>query len=175
MGSALDVSTSLGDLVDGSNIDFSGHIPVITIALSSIREIQLLADDKTTCLSSVKNIALDATGAGVGGAVGAKAGAIVGGVVAGPVGALLGGVLGAVGCAIGGRNITNKIKRIPLNNAIEARELIKITVLETAPGNAKELANVIANSTNSEVVQTVGNKITLFRQKKKNSRIEFPR
>lgn len=28
MGSALDVSTSLGDLVDGSNIDFSGHIPV---------------------------------------------------------------------------------------------------------------------------------------------------
>ena len=62
-----------------------------------------------------------------------------------------------------------------LNNAIEARELIKITVLETAPGNAKELANEIANSTNSEVVQTVGNKITLFRKKKKNSRIEFPR
>ena len=62
-----------------------------------------------------------------------------------------------------------------LNNAIEARELIKITVLETAPGNAKELANEIADSTNSEVVQTVGNKITLFRQKKKNSKIEFHR
>ena len=62
-----------------------------------------------------------------------------------------------------------------LNNAIEARELIKITVLETAPGNAKELANEIANNTNSEVVQTIGNKITLFRQKKKNSKIEFPR
>ena len=62
-----------------------------------------------------------------------------------------------------------------LNNAIEARELIKITVLETAPGNAKELANEIADSTNSEVVQTVGNKITLFRQNKKNSKIEFPR
>lgn len=62
-----------------------------------------------------------------------------------------------------------------LNNAIEARELIKITILETAPGNAKELANEIADSTNSEVVQTVGNKITLFGQKKKNSKIEFPR
>lgn len=62
-----------------------------------------------------------------------------------------------------------------LNNAIEARGLIKITVLETAPGSAKELANEIAESTNSEVVQTVGNKITLFRQKKKNSKIEFPR
>ena len=61
-----------------------------------------------------------------------------------------------------------------LNNAIEARELIKITVLETAPASAKELAEEIANGTNSIVVQTVGNKITLFRQKKKNSKIELP-
>ena len=61
-----------------------------------------------------------------------------------------------------------------LNNAIEARELIKITILETAPGSAKELAEEIANGTNSVVVQTVGNKITLFRQKKKNSKIELP-
>ena len=60
-----------------------------------------------------------------------------------------------------------------LDNSIEARELIKITVLETAPGSAKELAVQIANSTNSEVVQTIGNKITLFRQKKKNSKFEF--
>lgn len=62
-----------------------------------------------------------------------------------------------------------------LNNAIEARELIKISVLETAPGSAKDLANEIANGTNSVVVQTVGNKITLFREKKKNSKIEFPK
>ena len=62
-----------------------------------------------------------------------------------------------------------------LNNAIEARELIKISVLETAPGSSKELAEEIATGTNSVVVQTVGNKITLFRQKKKNSKIELPK
>lgn len=62
-----------------------------------------------------------------------------------------------------------------LNNALEARELIKISVLETAPGNAKELAEEIALGTNSIVVQTVGNKITLFRQRKKNSKIDFPK
>jgi len=62
-----------------------------------------------------------------------------------------------------------------LNNAIEARELVKISVLETAPGSAKELAEEIAQGTNSIVVQTVGNKITLFRQKKKNSKIELPK
>ena len=62
-----------------------------------------------------------------------------------------------------------------LNNALEARELIKITVLETAPASAKELAEKIANGTNSVVVQTVGNKITLLRQRKKNSKIELPK
>lgn len=62
-----------------------------------------------------------------------------------------------------------------LDKALESRELIKISVLETAPGNAKELAEEIASNTNSIVIQTVGSKITLFRQKKKNSKIEFPK
>ena len=61
-----------------------------------------------------------------------------------------------------------------LDKALEARELIKVSVLETAPGNAKELAEEIALGTNSAVVQTVGSKITLFRQRKKNSKIELP-
>jgi len=62
-----------------------------------------------------------------------------------------------------------------LDKALEARELIKVSVLETAPGNAKELANEVALGSNSVVVQTVGNKITLFRQKKKDSKIQFPK
>lgn len=62
-----------------------------------------------------------------------------------------------------------------LSNALDARELIKISVLETAPGNAKELAEEIAKGTGSIVVQTIGNKITLFKQKKKDSKIVFPK
>lgn len=119
IGSALEASTSIGDLTDASDIDITGHIPVVTIALSSFREFQLLSDDKTDYMSSLKNIALDATGAGVGGLAGAKAGAIAGGFF-GPVGTLIGGTIGAIGGAIGGRMATNKVKRIPLENAIEA-------------------------------------------------------
>lgn len=66
----------------------------------------------------------------------------------------------------------NLIKQ--LNDALEARELIKITVLNTAPDDVKSLGNEIAESTNSTLVQTVGNKITLFRQKKKDSKIVLP-
>ena len=66
----------------------------------------------------------------------------------------------------------NLIKQ--LNDALEARELIKISVLETAPDSAKELGNEIAEVTNSTLVQVVGNKITLYRPKKKDSKIVLP-
>lgn len=57
-----------------------------------------------------------------------------------------------------------------LSDALEVRELIKITVLETAPDTAKNFSLEIADQTNSTVIQVIGNKITLFRQKKENSR-----
>ena len=64
IGSAIEASTSISDLTDVSHIDITGHIPVVTIALSSFREFRLLSDDKTNYMSSLKNIALDAAGAG---------------------------------------------------------------------------------------------------------------
>lgn len=66
----------------------------------------------------------------------------------------------------------NLIKQ--LSDALEARELIKITVLNTAPDDFKSLGNEIAQNTSSTLVQTIGNKITLFRQKKKDSKIVLP-
>lgn len=62
-----------------------------------------------------------------------------------------------------------------LSDALDARELIKIHVLETAPDTAKNLGIEISNFTNSTLVQTIGNKITLFKQKEKNSKYELPK
>ena len=66
----------------------------------------------------------------------------------------------------------NLIKQ--LNDALEARELIKISVLETAPAKAREIGEEIAISTNSILVQTVGSKITLYKPNKKKPRIILP-
>lgn len=66
----------------------------------------------------------------------------------------------------------NLIKQ--LNDALEARELIKISVLESAPDSAKSLGIELAEQTNSELVQTIGNKITLFKKKSKDSKIILP-
>lgn len=50
-----------------------------------------------------------------------------------------------------------------LSDALEARELIKITVLKNAPDYARDIADEIAEKTNSDVIQVIGNKIVLFR------------
>ena len=55
-----------------------------------------------------------------------------------------------------------------LDDALEARELIKINVLENSGEDVKSLGNAIADSINAVCVQTVGNKITLYRARKKN-------
>ena len=54
-----------------------------------------------------------------------------------------------------------------LDDAIEARELIKINVLESSGEDVKALGNEIADSINAICVQTMGNKITLYRARKK--------
>ncbi len=66
----------------------------------------------------------------------------------------------------------NLIKQV--EDALEARELIKLSVLETAPEDNRTVAETLATSTNSVLVQVVGNKITLYRAKKKNPKIQLP-
>ena len=66
----------------------------------------------------------------------------------------------------------NLIKQV--DDALEARELIKLNVLETSPDDIEEVANSIAEKTNSTLVQIMGNKITLYRARKKDSKIVLP-
>ena len=65
----------------------------------------------------------------------------------------------------------NLIKQV--DDALEARELIKLTVLETAPSDAKDIAIELANNTNSIVVQVMGRKITLYRKRIKDFKINI--
>ena len=51
-----------------------------------------------------------------------------------------------------------------VEEALEARELIKINVLKNCLDEPKELAYAIAKNTMSEVVQVIGRKIVLYRE-----------
>lgn len=58
---------------------------------------------------------------------------------------------------------------------LEARELIKINVLQNCADDPKELAQIIAERTRSEVVQVIGKKIVLYKESKDKKKIELPK
>ncbi len=61
-----------------------------------------------------------------------------------------------------------------LSDALDARELIKLTVLKNSDDEARFLADDIAAELNAEVVCTIGHKIVLYRRSDKNIKhIEF--
>ena len=62
---------------------------------------------------------------------------------------------------------------LQISNALEARELIKIRVLENSGYTAKEAAAELAEATESEVVACVGTKFVLYRESVKKKRIEL--
>lgn len=61
--------------------------------------------------------------------------------------------------------------------ALEARELIKIHILDTALLDAKTVCGELAERLGAEPVQAIGSKFVLYKQAKneKNRKIELPR
>lgn len=62
-----------------------------------------------------------------------------------------------------------------IDDAIEKRELIKISVLKNCMDDPHELADIIAERTHSNVVIVIGKKIVLYRPNKKNPKIVLPK
>lgn len=50
------------------------------------------------------------------------------------------------------------------DDALRARELIKLRVLETAPVSVREAADKLAAATQAQVVQMIGTKLVLYRE-----------
>jgi RNA-binding protein len=61
-----------------------------------------------------------------------------------------------------------------IDEALAARELLKISVLENSPEKAKQAAETLSGRTRSEVVQVIGKKFVLYRKASKPI-IELPR
>ncbi len=59
------------------------------------------------------------------------------------------------------------------NEALEARELIKLRVLETADLTAREAADTVAAATDADVVQVIGSRFILYKpaREKENRKI----
>ena len=57
-----------------------------------------------------------------------------------------------------------------VEEALAARELIKISVLQNCLEDPREMVQVLAERTRSQVVQVIGKKIVLYREGKKDKK-----
>ena len=76
-----------------------------------------------------------------------------------------------------GKNSLTPENTAAIAEALEARELIKISVLQNCADDPKEIGIMISERTRSELVQVIGKKIVLYKQAKneKNRKIELPK
>lgn len=70
---------------------------------------------------------------------------------------------------IGKSSVTPEVTSA-IAEALEARELIKITVLKNCLDDGRSIAEVLAEHTHSEVVQVIGKKIVLYKPAKDESK-----
>lgn len=66
----------------------------------------------------------------------------------------------------------NMIKQA--SDALEARELIKGTVLQNSPVDAREAVEALCEGTNAEPVQCIGNRFVMYRARKEDPKIILP-
>jgi RNA-binding protein len=60
---------------------------------------------------------------------------------------------------------------LQVNDALEARELIKLSALKTSPISAADACREIAAATDAEAVFSIGNRLVLYRESKENKKI----
>ncbi len=61
-----------------------------------------------------------------------------------------------------------------VDDALEARELIKGTVLQNAPIEARKALDELCAATNAEPVQTVGKRFVIYRHRQEEPKIVLP-
>lgn len=66
-----------------------------------------------------------------------------------------------------GKNGVNENAIKSFSDALDARELIKITVLETCETSAKETGVILSEALNAEFVCAIGRKVVLYRRSEK--------
>ena len=70
---------------------------------------------------------------------------------------------------IGKSSLTPELTKA-VEEALTARELIKISVLQNCLDDPRSLADMLAERTHSQVVQVIGKKIVLYREGKEDKK-----
>lgn len=61
-----------------------------------------------------------------------------------------------------------------VDEALEAREILKIKVLNNSGFDAREASDIICAELNCEGIQAIGSKLVIYRRSEKKPKIELP-
>lgn len=61
-----------------------------------------------------------------------------------------------------------------INEALEVKELIKVSILQNCPEESDEVVEKLAAEPGMEIVQTIGSVIVLYKESKEKKTIELP-
>ena len=76
---------------------------------------------------------------------------------------------------IGKNSMTPEVTKA-IQEALDARELIKVSVLQNCMDDPREIAETLAERTQSQVVQVIGKKIVLYKEGKDDKKkIQLPK
>lgn len=62
-----------------------------------------------------------------------------------------------------------------VSELFNTRELVKLSVLKNCMEEPRQMADILADRTHSQVVQVIGRKIILYKESKDHKKIELPR
>lgn len=62
-----------------------------------------------------------------------------------------------------------------IEEALEARELLKVSILQNNDDDKKEVASALAEGTGAELVQLIGSTIVLYKESVNNKKIILPK
>ncbi len=74
-----------------------------------------------------------------------------------------------------GKGGTNEHLVRHISEALEVRELIKVSVLNNCMDDAKEIAVEVAEASGAELVQVIGKTIVLYKESSEQKNIELPK
>lgn len=73
-----------------------------------------------------------------------------------------------------GKDGVNENMLVQVNEALEKRELLKVTILQNCPEDKNDVADQLVDGTNAELVQIIGAIIVLYKESEDHKTITLP-
>ncbi|MGD6832169.1 ribosome assembly RNA-binding protein YhbY [Sutcliffiella halmapala] len=74
-----------------------------------------------------------------------------------------------------GKGGVNENMTKQISEALEVRELLKVSILQNCDDDRNTVASELVEGTKAELVQVIGNTVVLYKESRENKQIELPK